>query len=278
MKIKIQENDMIASVKKIEKEIEKLENLQKELQNMLNSTSWDMRARKCIEDQVVDARKLNSELTLITKRMSEMVKLTIDSMKQKDSDLAKNNESSFQSHSESFTIEGPFYDKKLSVGDVGWKWKKGWFESAIDIGLLNAYTDNFIGYKMSDGEKKIGALLSVGVSAVCAGFDTELGNDYIGLDIEGSGYLDGAEIEGGAYYDVNKNKGMLGGEVGANFAKGNIGTQLEFFGIELGVGVEGQIGAGASAFIKIEDGKLKAELGAALGAGGSLSFEIGLKD
>lgn len=245
MSIKIQERDMLVSARKINSEIAKLESLQRELQNMLNSTHWDMRAKRNMESQLEDARKLNKELILITNNMSYVIKNTTDSMKQRDLQLSKtmNNNSVTSSNN---NVQGESSNGGFSLFDVD-----------PDFNLF-------------EDINKEGLKVDIGVEGSIISWDKDVnfGNSTIGgsagIELDGGNVVVGGEVSA----DLSSGDFGASGELGAYVGKGEIGGSLNFGPIEIEGSLGGSFGIGGGLNIGFEDGKF--------GIGGTIACGPGL--
>lgn len=245
MRIKIQERDMLASEKKINSEIAKLEHIQKELQSMLNSTNWDMRAKRSMEVQLEDARKLNKDLILITKNMSYSIKNTTNSMKERDLQLSKyindnsitiyNGNSNNESNNSGFDIFGVSTDFDL-FEDI----KNG--KPVIDIGAEGSIIS-------WDKDVNFGSSI-IGGSA--------------GIDLDGGNVV----VNGGASVDLDSGDFGAKGEVGVYAGKGKIDGTINLGPFEISGSAGVSWGAGIGGNLGFEDGKF--------GIGGSISCGPGV--
>lgn len=255
MRIKIQERNMLASARKINSEIAKLENLQRELQNMLNSTHWDMRAKRNMESQLEDARKLNKELILITNNMSHAIKNTTDSMRERDLQLSKtmNNNSVTSSNN---NVQGESNNGGFSI-----------FEVDPDFNLFE---------DIKEGSLKV----DIGAEGSIISWDKEanFGNSTIGgsagIDLDGGNVVAGGQVSG----DIINGDFGASGELGAYVGKGEIGGSFNFGPIEIEGSVGGSYGIGIGGNIGFEDGKFGIGGTIACGPGVSAGVSIGIND
>ena len=255
MSIKIQERDMLVSARKINSEIAKVESFQRELKNMLNSTHWDMRAKRNMESQLEDARKLNKELILITNNMSYVIKNTTDSMRERDLQLSKtmNNNSVTSSNN---NVQGESDNGRLSIFDVD-----------PDFNLFE---------DLKDGDLAVD--IGVEGSIISWDKDANFGNSTIGgsagIDLDVGNVVAKGEVSA----DIKNGDFGASGQLGAYVGKGEISGSFNFGPIEISGSVGGLVGIGAGGNIGFEDGKFGIGGNIACGPGVDFGVSIGIND
>ena len=115
---------------------------------------------------------------------------------------------------------------------------------------------------------------SVAVLSAAASGRLGLGEDNNMLGIYGEGEASVASAEAKAGFSVNRNEVRAQAKAEANLveAKGTAGISV--LGTDIGVSGSVKVGVGAHADIGYTDGKLKVDIGAAIGVGVSVGFEV----
>lgn len=261
MSIKVQHQEMIMSAKRINAQTEKLNHIQRELQTMLNSTDWDMRVRRSMESRLEETRKLNRELTLIVKNMSQMVDKTAESMKEKDRQLAN--------------ITDREVNSSNSISNSS---------NSLDISNSGDVEDDGFGFMKSDADIKVQGFVNgePSVSANIGGavldykdkwlFGTE---DFgISFGIEASAGSVGAKAE--AAVDILEGDFYAGAAAGAYVGEGDLDITLNLGPVELTLSPGIGYGLGAGGHAGFQDGKFGAGIHAGVGPAFGVSFGAGI--
>ena len=151
--------------------------------------------------------------------------------------------------------------------------KYGFAQGSVDF--LKASAEGKAGVFYENGMPVIGAELGASVCALeLNGMISTPDNPYAQLYAKGNAKF--LEAHAGLEATLGLTKTKVGAEIGATLAsvEGTLGGKLG--PIEAGVTGELKVGVGAKAEFGWENGKLKCELGAALGIGASIKFEVGL--
>lgn len=202
---------------------------------------------------------------------------------------------------EDFDIDNPYFSQAETVhlftadveADASFWEASGSVEGAYgsasgEVGFLNADAGAgvYAGLFTEDGKfaPGIGAEASASVSLFEASGEARLGNDYLGL--YGKGEVSVCEasaeasIDAGLYDEDGKFNPSLGASLEAEAvlasASGSVGGRV--LGTDVGVSGTVGFGVGANASVGVQDGVLSVELGAYLGVGGSVSFELDFSD
>ncbi len=130
----------------------------------------------------------------------------------------------------------------------------------------------------SSGEKKkvFSPAVNAEVGASCAAFDGSVnaraGNKYAG--VYGKGNVRALSAEGSAGLDINYHEVHAHASAEADLVKASGSVGGEVLGVRAGVNGSVKIGVGAHADIGYSDGVVKCEIGAALGIGVDVGFEV----
>lgn len=270
MSIKVQHQEMIMSAKRINAQTEKLNHIQRELQTMLNSTDWDMRVRRSMESRLEETRKLNRELTLIVKNMSQMVDKTAESMKEKDNQLGK-------------IIAGGINNRPSYNNDNSYTGNDTSKDSSGDGGLSFFKTDNKFGPTGNmgvnhKGENNADSKFQMGISGSVIDYENDmyLGNSAIGGGVGVDIDVGHTTVEGSVGLDIKEGDFFAEGEIGAYVGKGGLSGSINLGPITVEGGVGGSYGIGIGGKIGIDDLKFSIKGNAALGLGGSAFISVGL--
>jgi hypothetical protein len=151
--------------------------------------------------------------------------------------------------------------------------KYGFAQGSYDV--LKAEAEAKAGVFYENGMPVIGAELGASACALqLDGIISTPDNPYAQLYAKGNAKV--LEAKAGLEATLGLTKTKVGAEIGASLVsvEGTLGGKLG--PVEAGVTGEFKVGIGAKAELGWEDGKLKCELGAALGIGASIKFEVGL--
>lgn len=178
-------------------------------------------------------------------------------------------------------IEGSVIDAKASgeakyaQGEIGAKVLTGEAHASANAGL-------YIFEKGPDGEVKkvlspavmaeVGA--SVAVLEVAASGRLGLGEDNNMLGVYGKGEVKGGAAEAKAKVSFSKNEVYAGASAEADLLKAEGTAGVSVLGTDIGVSGAVKVGVGAHAEIGYTDGKLKVDVGAAIGVGVDIGFEV----
>lgn len=272
MSIKIQHQEMILSAKRINLQTEKLNNLQKELETMLNSTDWDMRVRRNMEVKLEETRRLNKELTQVIKNMSYMVDKTAEAMKNKDNELSKLMVINYTTNNNLSTDVG-----NTSIGNDS-------VNTSSDNGGLSFFKiDNKFGPIGSIGKTENGmsftdTTLEVGISGSVIDYEKDLniGNSTLGMGVGIDIDVGHTTVGGGLSLDIDEGDLYLGGEIGGYTGKAGVSGNINLGPFAVGGGASGQHGFGFGGKVGFDDFKFIIKGEAALALGGSVYLQLGL--
>lgn len=163
-------------------------------------------------------------------------------------------------------------------------------EASVDVGYAEANAGLHAGLYSTkinpDGttsrvlEPGVDASIGASVGLAQAEASGRFGNDYVGV----SGKVEAAIMEGDA--SARAQLGIVDGEVAArvsasaefNVAEVGVEGGVDVLGVKGKVGAEASVGIGAHADIGYSDGTLVVDIGASIGVGGSVYFELDVKD
>lgn len=193
-----------------------------------------------------------------------------------------------------YEAEGTILDVKTrdeisaSVIDVQTEGKGKWTEGSADAKVVTGevYCEAggglYVYTKDKDGKTK--KIFSPGVAAeigaAAAVLDTEaegrvgLGKDHNMLGIYGTAELDALEVEAKGKVAVNRKEIFAGVGAEANLVEVGGTAGVSVLGTDVGVSGSFKVGVGAKAEIGYTDGKVKVDIGAAVGVGFDLGFEV----
>lgn len=166
-------------------------------------------------------------------------------------------------------------ESEYASGSVSAKVGTAHADASIGVGLY-VYDDS--GNKLIAPTVK--AEVGVGVSALNVSANGTLGTDDIGVYGKGSADVLEAEAEASAKFTVFDEKGKLDIQAGisasaeANLVEASGSAGVTVLGADVGVSGSVKVGIGAHADIGYVDGHLKVDVGAALGVGVSVGFDI----
>ena len=101
-----------------------------------------------------------------------------------------------------------------------------------------------------------------------------LGKDKNMLGVYGEGEVKVLSAEAKAKVSANKNEIFAGASAEADLAKATAKGGVSVLGTDVGVTASAKVGIGAHANVGYTDGKIKCDIGAAVGVGFDLGFEI----
>lgn len=180
---------------------------------------------------------------------------------------------------EQVAVSASLYDGTFAVGEKG--------SASVVLGEAEAHASIAGGFYVfgADGEKKFrpGVNAEIGASVTAFEFDWEqqwMGNEMLGLNTETGVTVGKAEAKADAEVQFLGNDGKLDIQVGASASAELIGGELEgsvgvnVLGGEVGVKGSVNYGIGAHADVGYRDGVFKVDVGASLGIGVSVGFEV----
>jgi hypothetical protein len=157
----------------------------------------------------------------------------------------------------------------------------------VEIGSAEAHAELSGGFYVigDDGEKKFspGVKAEIGASATALELEWEqqwLGNEMLGLNTDVQATVGKTEAKADATVQIFGDDGKLDVQLGAGASAELIGGELEgsvgvnVLGGEVGVKGSVNYGIGAHADVGYRDGVFKCDIGASLGVGASVGFEI----
>ncbi len=182
---------------------------------------------------------------------------------------------------EEIKAEGSVLEGRLA-GD------NGWAEGSVDVKVLTgeAHASASGGLYVYEADKNgnIKRILSPGVSAEVgasvAVFQVEaegrigLGEDKNMLGLYGDVDAKVLSAEAKAEASVNRNEVFLGASAEADLAKVSASGGIAVLGTDIGINGSLKVGIGAHAEVGYTDGKFKVDIGAAVGVGFDLGFEV----
>lgn len=178
-------------------------------------------------------------------------------------------------------IEGSVFDVSLSdsndhsEGSAELKVLTGEMHGNISAGM-------YVYKKDKDGNTKRvfspGVSAEVGASAALFKLDTHgrigLGEDKNMLGLYGDAYVEALSAEATGKIALSANQAYAKASAEANLAKVSGVAGISVLGTDIGVTGSAKIGIGAHAEVGWTDGKLKVDVGAAVGIGFDLGFEV----
>lgn len=202
---------------------------------------------------------------------------------------------------ELFSMDNPYFDQAETLHMVEYGVSEGISLYHLDGSLEGPYGSlngevNFLNAEASatayaglftaDGKFAPGVGVEAGasVSLFTAEGEARLGNQYLGAYVNGNVEVCSASLEGsisaGLYNSEGKFDPSLGAGVSAEAilaqAEGSVGGTV--LGTDIGVTGSVGVGAGAHANIGLQDGVLSFEVGAYLGVGATVGFDIDFND
>ena len=180
-------------------------------------------------------------------------------------------------------VEG---EASLYSGKAGVDGKYGNAHASIDVGKAEGHASvkgGFYGYD-KNGNKVIAPAVEATVGAsVCvltAKGDAEVGGEYFNTGVDGEVSAGKASAEGTAKFALmgkNGPEARLKGSAEAIAVEAKGSAHATIAGVEAKVTGSVNVGIGAHADIGVVDGKIKCDIGASLGLGASISFEVDTK-
>ncbi len=178
-------------------------------------------------------------------------------------------------------IDGSVIDAKASgsakyaQGEIGAKVVTGEAHASANAGL-------YVFEKGPDGEtKKVfspAVMAEVGASAalidIAASGKVGLGKDNDMLGVYGKGEVKAASAEAKAKVSLSSKEVYAGASAEADLVKAEGSAGVSVLGTDVGVSGAVKVGIGAHAEVGYTDGKLKVDVGAALGVGVDVGFEV----
>lgn len=177
-------------------------------------------------------------------------------------------------------VEG---EASIYSGDAGIDGKYGNAHVSAEAGKAEGHASikgGLYGYDKNNNKilaPAIEAAMGASVCALTAKGDAEVGSEYLNLGTDGEVSVGKASAEGTAKLSLmgkNGPEAQLKGSVEAIAAEAEGSVHTTIAGVEAKVSGSVNIGIGAHADIGIVDGKIKCDIGASLGLGASISFEI----
>lgn len=181
-------------------------------------------------------------------------------------------------------IEGSVIHEKIEGKS---KYASGSMEAKIITGEASASASAGLYTYVKDKDGKTKRIFSPGVSAevgasvaafeICGESRIGLGEDNNMLGIYGDFDAKAASAEAKAKVALNRNEIYACASAEADLAKISGTAGVSVLGTDIGVTASAKIGVGAHANIGYTDGKLKVDIGAAVGVGFDLGFEVNVK-
>ncbi|AQR93135.1 hypothetical protein [Clostridium saccharoperbutylacetonicum] len=135
-------------------------------------------------------------------------------------------------------------------------------------------------------EKKLSPKLRIGAeekykSVEIAGEVKQIGNNYLGGAVEGSGSMGSENLEANLLIGKDEKTGKFDacvkGKAIATLAEGTLNEKIYILGLEVNIEETGYVGGiGVEGTLGIDQGKVKTKLGACALIGGSVSVSVGL--
>lgn len=166
------------------------------------------------------------------------------------------------------------------------EYEHGYVEGSVEIGTAEAHGGLYGGlYSVGpDGKKRVtlgvGGEFGIGISALTVAGQAVLGDDNYGGYVKGEASVLSAELKGGFDVGFTDETGKINPQVQVNASMEALLGEAEVTGgVKVaGVDVNGSaginIGVGAHADVGLKDGKFKCDIGASLGIGVSVKFEV----
>ncbi len=188
---------------------------------------------------------------------------------------------------ELLTVKGKV-SGEVNAWKIGGSADCGWASGSYSVKALNAKGEASFNAGLytevvdENGNKKLvlNPQVSAEVGASVSVFEAEaqgkIGNKYIGADAGVKAEVLSAEAK--AKLKISRDEATLKASAEANLVKVGATAGLTIGGTKVGsVGANFKVGAGAHANISYKDGSIKCDIGASLGIGFDLKFELNVK-
>lgn len=204
-----------------------------------------------------------------------------------DDDLTKEYKENYNARdiSKNLSVEGKLSYSALSAsGEYTGDYLSA--KGEINVGNVETHGTLYAGIFNSEGKFAPGIGAEVGFSGSLLDMSGEVrtGNDYFGQYVKGEVEVGKVGATASATFGLVDKNGQfnpscgVGAEAEAILAQASGSAGYRIMGTDVGVSGSIGVGAGAHANIGLQDGKVSVDVGAYLGVGGSVSFELDFND